>query len=126
MTSTYEYPWISNVKSILDNLCMSYILTSENPQNSDWLANTILHKSQDQNIQSWSASVNESSKCINYRIFKSKQNLKKKNLITLPTKLRNTFINYRLCNNRLPIETCRWVISSTIFSNAPLLILKGI
>ena len=37
-----------NVKSILDDLGMSYIWISQNPQNSEWLANTVLQKSPDQ------------------------------------------------------------------------------
>ena len=106
--NTYEYPWISNIKSILDNLGMSYIWTSQNPQNSEWLANTVLQKSQDQYVQSWFASVNESSKCVNYRIYKTEHKFENY-LITLPPKLRNIFVNYRLCNNKLPIETGRWL-----------------
>ena len=74
-----------------------------------WLAcEYCLQKSQDQYIKSWSASVNESSTCINYRIFKSEHKFEKY-LITLPTKLRSTFKNFRLCNNMLPIETWRWL-----------------
>ena len=40
--NTYEFSWISNIKSIVDDLGMSYIRTSQNPQNSEWLANTLL------------------------------------------------------------------------------------
>ena len=41
---TYEFPWISN---FLDDLVMSYIWINQNPQNSEWLANTVLQKSRD-------------------------------------------------------------------------------
>lgn len=107
-TTNYEYPWINNVKSILDEVGMSYIWISQDPQNSKWLANTVLQKCQDQYKQSWFASLNESSKCINYRIFKTEHKFESY-LINLPFKLRETFINYRLCNNKLPIETGRWL-----------------
>ena len=60
---------------------MNYIWNSQNPQNSEWLANKI-YKTE--------------HKFENY-------------LITLPPKLRNIFVNYRLCNNKLPIETGRWL-----------------
>ena len=46
--NTYEFPWTANVKFILNDLGMSYIGLSQNPQNSEWLANTVLQKSQDQ------------------------------------------------------------------------------
>ena len=95
---TYEFPWTANVKSILDDIDMSYIWISQNPQNSEWLANTVLQKSQDQHKQLWPASVHESSKCVNYRIHVSKTEHKFENyLLNLPFKLRKSFINDRLC-----------------------------
>ena len=105
--NTYEIPWIANVKSILDDLGRSYIWISQNPQNSEWLANTVLQKSQDQYKQLWSVSVHESSKCVNYRIFKTEHKFENY-LLNLPFKLKS-FINYRLCNNNLPTETGRWL-----------------
>ena len=105
--NTYEFPWIAIVKSILDDLGKSYIWISQNPQNSEWLANTFLQKSQEQYKQLWSASV-QSSKCVNYRIFKTEHKFEKY-LLNLQFKLRKSVINYRLCNYKLPIETGRWL-----------------
>lgn len=105
--NSFDFPWIHNVKSILDEVGMSNIWINQNPQNSNWLANTVFQKNQDQFKQSWSALLNESSKCVNYRMFKTEHKFEKY-LISLPIKLRKTFTNYRLCNNRLPIETGRW------------------
>ena len=73
---TYEFPWLSNVNSILDDLVMSYIWINQNPQNSEWLANTVLQKSRDQYKQLWLPSVNESTQCVNYRIFKTEHRFK--------------------------------------------------
>ena len=70
---------------------MSYIWTSQNPQNSEWHANTVLQKSQDQYVKSWFASVNESSKCVNYRMYKTEHKFENY-LITLPPKLRNILL----------------------------------
>ena len=105
---TYEFPWTVNVKSILDDLGMSYIWISQTPQNSEWLANTVLQMGQGQYKQLWSASVHESSKCVNYKIFKTEHKFENY-LLNPPFKLRKIFINYRLCNNKLPIETGRWL-----------------
>lgn len=86
---------------------MSNIWLNQNPQNCDWLSKTVFQKNQDQFKQTWSALLNESSKCTNYRIFKTEHKFENY-LINLPVKLRKTFTFYRLCNNRLPIETGRW------------------
>ena len=69
---------------------MNYMWISQNPQNSEWLANTVLQKSQDQYKQLWSASVHESSKCVNYRIFKTEHKFENY-LLYLPFKLRKSF-----------------------------------
>ena len=106
--NTYEFPWTANVKFILNDLGMSYIGLSQNPQKSEWLANTVLQKSQDQYKQLWSASVYESSKYVNYRIFKTKHKFENY-LLNLPFKLRKIFINYSRYNNKLPTETGRWL-----------------
>ena len=67
----YDFPWLQNVKSILYEVGMSNIWIYQHPQNSSWLSKTVLLKLQDQYKQSWSASINDSSKCLNYRIFKT-------------------------------------------------------
>ena len=64
-------------------------------------------KLQDQYKQSWSASINDSSKCLNYRIFKTEHEFENY-LIRMSPKMRKTLIDYRLCKNKLPIETGRW------------------
>ena len=83
-------------------------MIEKNLENRIWLANTVLQTSQDQYKQLWSASVNESSKCVNYRIFKTEHKFENY-LLNLPFKLRKSFINYRLCNNKLPTENGRWL-----------------
>lgn len=105
--NTFNFPWLNNVKTILDEVGMSYIWTNQNPLDIKWLANTVTQRNKDQYKQSWLASINESPKCFNYRIFKTEHKFENY-LINLPYKLRKTFLNYRLCNNKLPIETGRW------------------
>ena len=103
----YDFPWLQNVKSILDEVGMSNIWTYQHPQNSIWLSKTVYQKLQDQYRQSWSAALNESPKCLNYRIIKTEHKFENY-LIRMPPKMRKSFIDYRLCNNRLPIEIGRW------------------
>ena len=44
----YDFPWLQNVKSILDEVGMSNIRTYQHPQNSIWLSKTVYQKLQDQ------------------------------------------------------------------------------
>ncbi len=55
----------------------------------------------------WVSKVSDSPKCVNYIIYKHTHELEKY-LLILPQNLTQLFINYRLCNNYLPIETGRW------------------
>ena len=103
----YDFPWLQNVKSILDEVGMSNIWTYQHPQNSIWLSKTVYQKLQDQYKQSWSAALNESPKCLNYRIIKTEHKFENYLIRMLP-KMHKSFIDYRLCNNKLPIETGRW------------------
>ena len=70
-TNSFDFPWIGNVKSISDEVGMSNIWLNQNPQNCDWLSKTAFQKSQGQFKQTWSALLNGSSKCKNYRMFKT-------------------------------------------------------
>ena len=103
----YAYPWISNVKSIFDKVGMSEIWINQNPFNTTWLTKTVQFTLEDQYKQIWSSTVQESSKCLNYRVFKSVHKFESY-LVDLPPKLRKCFINFRLCNHTLPIEKGRW------------------
>jgi len=59
-------------------------------------------------MQTWSSSVNASSKCLNYSIYKTEHQLESFYL-DLPVKFLHVFGNFRLCNNYLPIEKGRWL-----------------
>ena len=41
LSETYEYDWISSVKSIFDNTGLSYIWTEHFVENSTWLSKAI-------------------------------------------------------------------------------------
>ena len=107
--SQYDFPWLQNVKSNLNEVGMSDIWTCPHPQISNWLSKIVYQNLQDWYRQSWSAVLNESSKCLNYKIIKTEHNFENY-LIRMPPKMRKSFIDYRLCNNKLRIEIYKWAI----------------
>ena len=86
---------------------MSEIWIHQNPINNVWLTKTLQFTLEDQYKQTWSSEVHNTSKCLNYRMFKRVHKFENY-LIDLPPKLRKYLIDFRLCNHRLPIETGRW------------------
>lgn len=97
-TGRYDYPWLSNVKSILDEVGQSEIWINQTPINDNWLSNTIQLTLADQFKQSWLSTINDSPKCFNYRIYKTEHKFEEY-LIHLPFKMRKSFINFRICNH---------------------------
>ena len=90
------------------NSCgLSNVWIDQDFRNIDWLKTCINDTLKKQYVQDWSSTVESSSKCVNYRIFKNKFYFRK-----LPIKViswcRNSNIKIRTCNHRLPIETGRW------------------
>ena len=73
----YDFQWLQNVKSILDEIGISNIWLYQHPQNSSWLSKTVLLQLQDQYKQSWTTPINELPKCLNYIIFKTEHKFKK-------------------------------------------------
>ena len=107
IANKYEYKWISFIKNTLDELGLSYIWINNDFPSIVWIKNKVSRSLKDSFMQSWQANIEASSKCLNYKLFKSEH--KFENYLTkLPPTLRQIFINFRLCNNRLPIETGRW------------------
>ena len=103
------YSWLRCIKEILDSVGLTYVWHEQSTFdiNSDWLSKTVREILEAQFKQQWHGYVQESSKCFNYRMYKSEH--KFENYLTfLPVKLMKHFINFRLCNNKLPIETGRW------------------
>ena len=96
--------WITHVKAVLDNLGLSNIwLMQCNGIKREWLKSKVKLVLQDQFRQSWSSNINDMSKCLNYRIFKTEFGFEKY-LVSLPKKDRLSLIRFRCRNNKLPIE----------------------
>lgn len=104
----YHSPWLKKIKSILDNVGLSYLWNSDlGLVNITWLKNTLKGKLDDIFRQNWNAEVNANSTCTNYRIFKS--NLQFENyLVTLNQSDRIWLCKFRCGNSKLPINTGRY------------------
>ena len=73
----------------------------------EWLKQTVLLTLTDQFKQKWNSEMFDSSKGINYRIFKKELTLEKYFSI-LHVKYCKLFCKFRTMNHKLPIETGRW------------------
>lgn len=68
------------------------------------LKNKVIQVCQDQFKQNWMSTINKTSKCISYRIFKSNFGLETY-LIDVPLNLRYYVVKFRCRSNKLPVET---------------------
>ena len=100
------HSWLKSIKGILDSVGLSYVWNQQEllDNSSNWLSKTVREILELQFKQQWHSSIQESSKCLNYRMYKSEHKFENY-LKNLPAKLMQNFINFRLCNNKLPIET---------------------
>ena len=104
----YVNPWLSFVKTTLENLGLGYIwYNQEEFININWLKCTITKIMQDQYISEWSAKILESEKCFMYKVIKTSFAFEQY-LITCPPNLVKNIIKIRTCNHNLPIEKGRY------------------
>lgn len=69
-------PWFKFIVKILNDCALSFILYQQNV-NIQWLKRSVFHILLDQFKQSWNSEMYNSSKGINYRIFKTTLSLEK-------------------------------------------------
>ena len=104
-----NYGWLSNVKNIFDECGLSYIWQSQHYEGSKQsLVNIVELSLKDQYKQKWNSDVYNSSKCSNYRIYKIEHELEQFYL-NVDANVVSSLVNFRLCNNHLPIEKGRWL-----------------
>ena len=107
-SGVYKSPWICCIEK---NLC-------ENGHGNIWhqpqlyeckqVCNMVKQTLRDQFVQVWNMSVYDSSKGLNYRIFKTKLEYEPY-LNLLPFKYWHALCKFRTCNHKLPIETGRYI-----------------
>ena len=107
MQGSYKHPWIQCLQNIFDSCGLSHIWINQTFHSINWLKSCIKEVLQNQFVQEWNCIINDSPKCINYRILKTNFELEYY-LLNLPKDLRIFLTRLRTCNHRLPIETGRW------------------
>ena len=95
------------IQSILQEVELNYIWLDNDVQNIDHLCNTINTRLQSQFVQNWNQKIFDTSKCLNYRIFKTTFTLEKY-VTEMPLKSAITLAKFRTTNNKFPIEKGRW------------------
>ena len=94
-------------RKILNSVGLTYEWPENSVNNADWLRKEVEKRLQFQFVKKWNSDVYSSSKCINYRIFKTEFALEKYIIECQPNEY-IPFIKIRTTNNRLPIEKGRW------------------
>ncbi|KAK6175976.1 hypothetical protein SNE40_014348 [Patella caerulea] len=96
--------WLNYIKDALNSAGLSYIWDSQACNiNANCLKQFLLLRLKDQYQQEWNSTVHNTSKCKNYRLFKSTF-IFEQYLIDLPPKYRHYFSKFRCRSHRLPIE----------------------
>ena len=70
-THNFRYDWISFVKAIFDDTGLSYIWFEHDAENSSKLSKSVQNIIESQYKQAWQDSLEQSSKCSNYKIYKT-------------------------------------------------------
>jgi len=107
-SSNVQLPWLKSVETILNNLGLSYIFQYQGRTNYSITAfrSLIKQRLHDQFIQSWRQTINESSICASYKLFK--HNFVFENyLLLLANVNRKVLTNFRSGNQKLPVHKQR-------------------
>ena len=99
--------WFKNVKSVLDNCGLSNIWNTKYFISKNWLYDTVKLRLTDQFRQTWYATVQNSPKALNYKLFKNSLNFEFYFDI-LDDKNIASFCRFRTLNTKIPIEIGRW------------------
>jgi hypothetical protein len=98
-------PWLTEIQSIYNNAGFQYIWLSQGVGiNVEWLKECIFQRCKDQYEQLWHEQINNSSKCIIYRMYKTEFKFEKY-LVNSTFKLRQIYTKFRCRSSRIPIES---------------------
>ena len=101
------FKWVTSVQNIFDNCGLSYIFFNQQYIDFSLFKPLIKQTLQDQFIQNWFSSIENSSRGNFYGSLKKQFELEKY-LLRLPEKYRIWISKIRTCNINIPIETGRW------------------
>ena len=102
----FVWPWITYIKSTLENCGMGNIWYTQDFPDKNWLTRALKLRLTDQYKQSWLSELETSSSLQNYYLIKTEFGFENY-LLTLPYKLSKNLRKMRTNNHKLPIETGR-------------------
>lgn len=101
------FKWISNVRNILAHSGRNDIWVNQSNAEIFPVKYVIKRNLLDQFLQKWQSNLNNSTKGMNYSIFKDSVEFEKY-FILLPKHLYLNMVRFRTGNHKLPVETGRW------------------
>ncbi|XP_053395338.1 uncharacterized protein LOC128555792 isoform X1 [Mercenaria mercenaria] len=105
-SNIHTSPWISFVKCNLDELGLSEYFINQKVTNLRHFKSLVKTRLQDHFVQNWNNSVDNSHKCLVYRMYK-KVHCFEKYLDILPHNLAKTLCKFRTMNHSLPTDKGR-------------------
>ena len=107
ITDTYRSPWLNGVCQLLDECNFAHMWTNQIAHNSYSFKNIIKTIFYDNFKSKWLYQLQTSSKCHNYKLYKTKFECEKY-LISLPNDHRIILCKFRTTNHKLAVELGRY------------------
>ena len=99
----YSCKWITCIENILQSIGLNYVWVNNHVNYVDWLCNEVKKRLQSQFLQKWYSDIDSSTKCVNYRNFKT-EFITEKYITELQPKFYIPLARFRTINHRFPIE----------------------
>ena len=103
----YKSVWLDKIKTILDNMGMTYLFNDITNVNKNWFKNTIKQRLNDIYNQNWSDQVFNNSTCLNYRSMTTQKKLQNY-FLKLPSQYMYAICKFKCANHKLPIVIGRY------------------
>lgn len=105
--NSYTFPWLESIRDVFNKTGLGYIWNSQDVVPNDWLKSIVKQSLCDQFVQSWSSSLQNSSKGQFYRMFK-RDFICEDYFLKLNTSSVFWICKLRTSNMNFPVETGRW------------------
>ena len=107
-TAEYRSPWLEFIEGLLNEVGLTFVwLLQGDGINGIWLKQIVKTRLTDQYITKWRESMEMSSKCDYYKLFKPLHE-RERYLSIVHSQTYKLVLKFRTCNHRLPIETGRY------------------
>ena len=103
-----NFPWVNFVHNTLNSLGLSYYFLENVVPSPAYFKSLVNTRLKDQFQQNWHNTVESTSKCLNYRIYKESLEIEKYFSI-LPLDLSLMFCKFRCMGHKMPIEIGRYM-----------------